>query len=153
MNTSSNYSFRGFVYSTGARGDTWSARLCQDGRRIARVVAAPAQPIDVAFDRTRDRIAFERHLALAFPGDSPEEAGARFLSELADAAYHRRRLQVVSLRHTVFRLTDDPPTQYRYLQGVPLSQEVIGKLRLAYGRRLAEVLRSDAFAGDRAVAA
>lgn len=153
MNILSNYSFRGFVYSAGAQGDTWSARLCDEHRRIARVVSTPGQPIDVAFDRTRDRLVFERALAKAFPQDSIEEAGERFLSELADQTYHRRRLQVVSLRHTVFRLAGDPPTQYRYLQGVPLSQEVIGKLRLAYGRRLTEVLRSEAFAGGQAVAA
>lgn len=153
MSTLTTYSFRGFVYSTGAQGDSWSARLCEEHRRIARVVSSPGQPLDVAFDRTRDRLAFERALAKAFPEDTVEDAGERFLSELADQTYHRRRLQVVSLRHTVFRLSDDPPTQYRYLQGVPLSQEVIGKLRLAYGRRLAEVLRSDSFAADRAIAA
>lgn len=141
--TTHAYTFRGFVYSASPRASDWSARLCHLNRRVARVVATANQPVAVEFDRTRDRLMFEQHIAQMSPGEPIEEAGAEFLADLADQSYHRRRLQVVSLRHTVFRLSGDPPEHYRYLQGIGLSAEIVGKLRLTYGRRLIEVMRED----------
>lgn len=153
MTTQTSYTFRGFVYSASRGASDWSARLCHLERRVARVVAKPSQPVAVEFDRTRDRLEFEQFIAQAFPGEDIEEAGASFLAGLADQAYHRRRLQVVSLRHTVFRLADDPPDRYRYLQGIALSAEVVGKLRLTYGRRLLEVMREETLPREPAKAA
>jgi hypothetical protein len=147
MTTQSDYSFRGFVYS--AKDDdtqAWSARLCCGVRRVARVAATDDGQIQVDFAGTRDRRDFEAFLATSFPGEAIEDAGAEFLARLADETYHRRRLQVVSLRHTVFRLAGDPPMSYRYLQGMPPSADVLGKLRLTYGQRLLEVLRADTLA-------
>ena len=63
------------------------------------------------------------------------------LLKMANDAYHARRLQVMSLRHTAYRLTGDAPGQFHFLRNRPYSIETEGQLRLTYGRRLEFVFR------------
>lgn len=72
-----------------------------------------------------------------------EEETIRAVMEMADAAYHARRLQVMSLRHTAFRLKGDAPGRFRYLRGQPYSAEMEGRLRMTFGRRIETIYRRD----------
>ncbi len=69
------------------------------------------------------------------------------LLKMSNEAYHARRLQVMSLRHTAYRLVGDAPGQFHFLRNRPYSVEVEGQLRLTYGRRLESVFRRGEGAG------
>lgn len=73
-----------------------------------------------------------------------DDAALMRILQMADEAYHARRLQVVSLRFTTFRLRGDPPGVFRYLRGRPYSLKVEGELRLTFGRRIEQIFRRGA---------
>jgi len=141
MSKTHGYALRGFTHKSASSANDWSGRLCLDGRPVARIEAGAAG-IDVEFKRVADLCAFEAFIAERTNDGAADQASIEFLLELADEAYHRRRLQVISLRHTVYRLKSDPPDLYRYLPGVRVDDAVVGRLRAAYPGGLEEVLRA-----------
>jgi hypothetical protein len=141
------YHLRGFVYARrGADDDAWRATLMCNRRRVAKLTSEHRHgPIDVRFLSPNDHAVFLQHVASLSPTDSQDQdASTAFLLQLADRAYHARRLQVMALRHTLFRLVGDPRDTFRYLRNVPYSPASEGRLRLIFGQRVEEIVRASA---------
>lgn len=146
------YRLRGLLYArTGINQDAWRATLMCSGRRVARIQSTSRQgPVVVDFVGPRDQLGAQG-FAVTWKYGQDNDAGQdaigdalqELILELAEGAYHLRQLQVQSRRHTLFRLAGDAVDYFRTLRDAPYSAGREGQLRLAYGQRLIEIVRSE----------
>jgi len=146
--TQGPFALRGFRYRRDGSGIRFIVTLVYGSRVIARVSgtvgqkdAAGETAVEVAVVDTFYWGEFDRHV-MAVPLESNhEDPRLAWILAGANDLYHRRRLQVISLRSTAFVLHGDKPGTFRYLRNRPYSLEVHGSLRVTFGRRLKAVYR------------
>lgn len=153
------FSIRCFRYRSRADNVTFTTTLVLDKRVVAKI---HGQLASHEADRISDFVKvdvvdpfywseFERYAQLQREeADGVDDACTAWLVNRANAAYHERRRQVISLRTTTFRLHDDQPGAFRYLRHRPYSLEVEGWLRMTYGKRLETIYRNDDAKGGQA---
>lgn len=146
MITRRNFSIRGLSFSSKRLGFDWIGTLYFDTRPIAKVQAVTDQGLVMEFNHEVDRAIFVTVATQHHPGKTNTDACEELLIELAHAAYVANRAHYASLRHTVFRLRNENPETYFLLRGKPVTHEILGNLKLVYGRQLMDVLGTDSLA-------
>lgn len=145
------YAFKGFIYrcDDADAKTSWAGTLLAEGTRIARI-SFDAATDDYEIDPISDSayqlfVEFAEAWASEACADlsDPDDAPLSLLSHLADLAYHARRLEVISRRHTTFQLTTDPPHRFRYIRSKPITLDLVARLRATYGDKIACILRED----------
>jgi len=141
------FSLRAFRYTGDEANAGFTVTLMCGDQVVANIAGHLGGEAEIEVEPTNEFYwdQFQRYAAEMRAGVATwlhhDEPAASLLLEMADTAYHARRLQVTSLRHTTFRLRGDKPGTFRYLRGRPYSVEIEGQLRLTYGRRLETVYR------------
>lgn len=147
ITTNNPFHMRSFRHAGTAGQDRFTATLALNRFVVAKVSGVTGEHACVDVDAINAHYwkEFESFAAHSISPDRFEDAdaspAAMMLMDMADQAYHARRLQVTSLRHAAFRLHGDAPGVFRYLRGRAYSPEVEGELRLTFGRRLEAVFR------------
>ena len=145
MNTTDNvFHLRTFRHSGSDAAMTFTATLAFGKFVVAKISGQVGanSVVEVSPENQYYWEQFQGYAAARAREEGAEDDPAvALLMDMADHAYHARRLQVTSLRYAAYRLRGDAPGSFRYLRGRPYDLKAEGELRLTFGRRLEEVFR------------